>query len=116
MAMSTGYIRRWWSYEALGSVRKIAGRLLHEDWADDYPDLWHAVTDFIDGEPEGGPRIAGEIAQVLADCNTEAALERALLGLGMIYHPPGDEWESYRAFLLAVAAHVEQNLHKSPAA
>lgn len=36
------------------ALYQFLGGYLHEDWADDYPDLWHAVDDFIDGEPEMG--------------------------------------------------------------
>jgi len=95
---------------------QFLGGYLHEDWADDYPDLWHAVDDFIDGEPEWAPRLNGEITQLLADCDTEPTLEHALVKLGLVYHPPGDGWDSHHAWLVAVADYVEKHLHKTPAA
>ena len=54
--------------------------------------------------------------QVLSQCQSEQELQQTLRELGISYYPPGGGWESYRAWLLAVAAHVEKNLHKSPAA
>ena len=100
----------------LPALELFLGGYLHEDWADDYPDLWHAVDDFTDGEPYAAPRFCSDVQQVLDQCHTEQEIEQLLDKLHMVYHPPGDGWDSYRAWLLAVAAHVEQNLHKSPAA
>lgn len=98
------------------ALELLLGAYLHEDWADDYPDLWHAVDDFTDGEPYAAPRFRSDVRDALDQCHTEQEIEQLLDKLGMVYHPPGDGWDSYRAWLLAVAAHVEENLHKSPAA
>jgi hypothetical protein len=98
------------------ALELFLGGYLHEDWADDYPDLWHAVDDFTDGEPQAAPRFGAEVEQLLSQCQNEQQLQQALRQLGIVYYPPGDGWESYRAWLLGVAAHVEKNLHKSPAA
>lgn len=98
------------------ALEQFLGGYLHEDWADDYPDLWHAVDDFTDGEPHCAPRFGTEVRQVLDQCHTEQEIEQLLDELHISYYPPGDGWKSYRAWLLAVAAHVEKNLHKSPAA
>jgi hypothetical protein len=100
----------------LEALRALLDCYLHEDWADDYPDLWHAVDDFTDGEPNWAPRFGADVRQVLDQCHTEQEIEQLLNRLGMVYYPPGDGWSSYRAWLLAVAAHVEKNLHKTPAA
>jgi hypothetical protein len=87
---------------------------LHEDWADDYPDIWHAVDDFSEGEPRAA-HIRADVNQILTECQSEKEIQQTLRALGISYYPPGDGWESYRSWLLAVAARVEQNLHKSPA-
>ncbi|MBV9823803.1 MAG: hypothetical protein JO144_16355 [Actinobacteria bacterium] len=89
---------------------------LHEDWTLDYPDFWHAVDDFIDGEPYAASRFRAEAEELVAECPGEPELQQALRELGSTYYPPGAGWESYRAWLLAVADYVEKNLHKSPAA
>ena len=54
--------------------------------------------------------------QVLSRCHSEQEVVQTLRQLGIVYYPPGDGWVSYRAWLLAVAARVDENLHKSPAA
>ena len=100
----------------LAALEHLLSGYLHEDWADDYPDLWHAIDDFIDGDPQAAPHIPGDVQHVLARCKDEREIQHTVRQLGIKYYPPGGGWESYRAFLLAVAAHVEQNLHKSPAA
>lgn len=100
----------------LAALELLLGAYLHEDWADDYPDLWHAVDDFIAGEPQAAPHFSAEAQYVLAHCQSEQEIQLTLHNLGMKYYPPGDGWDTYRSWLLAVAAHVEENLHKSPAA
>lgn len=100
----------------LAALKLLLGAYLHEDWADDYPDLWHAVDDFTDGEPQAAPHFRADVEQILGQCDGEQELQQALRQLGIVYYPPGDGWGSYRAWLLAVAARVEQNLRKSPAA
>jgi len=57
----------------------------------------------------------GELIPLLAECDSEEALEQALTDLGMDYYPLGDGWNSYRAFTLAVAARLDETLHTSPA-
>jgi CdiI immunity protein len=99
--------------EALG---QLLGGYLHEDWADDYPDLWHAIDDFVDGEPEWAPRLRAHVEQVLNQCPTEQEIQQSLRELGMVYYPQGDGWNSYRDWLRAVADRVEETLRKSPAA
>jgi hypothetical protein len=100
----------------LEALRALLDCYLHEDWVDDYVDLWHAVDDFTRGEPDWAPNFSADVQYVLEQRHTEQEIEQLLDELGMVYHPPGDGWDSYRAWLLAVAAHVEENLHKSPAA
>jgi hypothetical protein len=100
----------------LDALKQLLGGYLHEDWADDYPDLWAAIDDFVDGEPECAPRFRADVDVLLNRCDTEQEIQQAMRQLGMVYYPPGGGWSSYRAWLLAVADRVEQNLHKSPAA
>jgi CdiI immunity protein len=89
---------------------------LHEDWADDYADFLHAVDAFVDHQPSYATAAPGELAELLAECDSEAALEQSLVELGMDYYPPGEGWVTYRAWLLVVAARLDEALHKSPAA
>ncbi|HEX8092580.1 contact-dependent growth inhibition system immunity protein [Jatrophihabitans sp.] len=100
----------------LAALELLLGAYLHEDWAEDYPDLWHAVDDFTDGEPQSAPHFRADVEQVLGQGQSEQEIQQSLRQLGIVYYPLGDGWDSYRAWLLAVAAHVEKNLHKSPAA
>jgi hypothetical protein len=89
---------------------------LHEDWADDYVDYLHAVDAFVAGQPSYAAAAPDELAQLLAECDSEAALEQALVDLGMDYYPAGDGWTSYRSWTLTVAARLDEALHRSPAA
>jgi hypothetical protein len=100
----------------LAALELFLGGYLHQDWADDYPDLWHAVDDFTDGEPQSAPHFRADVEHVLSQCQSDQEIQQRLRQLHISYYPPGDGWKSYRAWLLAVAAHVEKNLHKSPAA
>lgn len=89
---------------------------LHEDWADDYADSLQAIDAFVEGQPSYAPAAPGELAELLADCDSDAVLERCLSDLGMDYYPLGDGWNTYRAWLLAVAARLDEALQRSPAA
>jgi hypothetical protein len=89
---------------------------LHEDWADDYVDFLHAIDAFVEGQPSYAPAAPAELSELLAACDSEAALEEALSDLGMDYYPLADGWGTYRAWLLAVAARLDEALHRSPAA
>lgn len=100
----------------LEALQTLLDCYLHEDWKDDYPDFWHAVDDFIDGEPEWAPHFSADVQHLLGDCSTEQEIEQRLRELGSVYNPLGVGWESNRTWLLAVAAHVEAKLHTSPAA
>lgn len=100
----------------VAALELLLGAYLHEDWADDYPGLWHAVDDFTESEPQAAPHLRADVKQVLSHSNSEYELQQVLRELGMKYYPPGDGWASYRAWLLAVADYVEKHLHKSPAA
>lgn len=89
---------------------------LHEDWADDYADSLQAIDAFVKGQPSYASAAPRELTELLAGCDSEAKLEQALIDLGMDYHPPGDGWDTHRAWLLAVAARLDQALRKLPAA
>ncbi len=93
----------------------LAGHL-HEDWADDYTDSLQAVDGFVKGQPSYAPDAPRELAELLAQCDSEVKLERALVDLGMDYYPLGDGWTSYRTWTLAVATRLDEALHRSPAA
>ncbi len=89
---------------------------LHEDWADDYPDVWHAIDDYSTSNPTRARRLRADVDHVLERCHTENDTEDCLDRLGLTYHPPGAGWNSYRQWLVAVADRVDELLHKSPAA
>jgi len=100
----------------LAALELLLVGYLHEDWKLDHPDFWHAIDDFTTGEPQAAPQLRADVDHVLNQCQSEQEIQQTLRGLGISYYPPGGGWESYRAWLLAVAEHVEKNLHKSPAA
>ncbi len=100
----------------LPALEQLFGGYLHEDWADDYADVWQAVDDFVRSQPSYAPAVRGEVEQVLTECKSEATLEECLDGLGLVYYPPGLGWSSYRTWLIAVADRVDDVRRKSPAA
>lgn len=100
----------------LQALEQLLGGHLHEDWADDYADVWEAVDAFVHGQPSYAQAVPSEIKELLDRCDSEAALEQCLIELGLVYYPPGLGWSSYRTWLLAVGDRVEEVLRKSPAA
>ncbi len=100
----------------LNALRHLVDAYLHEDFADLHGNAWGAVGAYARDEPEHAPQLRGEITQLLSACESESALEGALVDLGLGYLPTGDGWDSHRTWLLAVADHVEEILHTSPAA
>ena len=98
------------------ALEQLLGGYLHEDWGDDYTDVWQAVDAFVDRQPSHAPAVPGEITRLLSECDSETVLEQRLTDLGLAYYPPGLGWQSYRAWLLAVGNRVEQALRTSPAA
>jgi hypothetical protein len=100
----------------LAALELLLSGYLHEDWTEDYPSFWHAVDDFVDGERQAAPHFRVDVDTILSQCRSEQEIQQALRRLGMVYYPPGDGWETYRTWLLAVAEYIEKNLHKTPAA
>ena len=87
----------------LQALQTLLDCYLHEDWSLDYPGFWDAVDDFTDGEPQAAPQLRADVDYVLGQCQGEHDLQQALRELGSSYYPPGGGWDSYRAWLLAVA-------------
>jgi hypothetical protein len=98
------------------ALEQLFGGHLHEDWADDYADFLQAVDAFVEYQPSFAPAAPGELAELLAECDSDAVLKRSLADLGLVYYPLADGWGTYRDWLLAVADRLDQALHKSPAA
>jgi hypothetical protein len=98
------------------ALEQLLGGHLHEDWADDYADVWQAIDAFVARQPSYAPAAPGEIAQLLDECGSDGVLEQRLEDLGLVYYPPGLGWKSYRTWLLAVSDRLEEALRKSPAA
>ena len=97
-------------------MESLLAGYLHEDYVDLHGSAWGAVDDFARGQTEHAPQLRLEISDLLSTCQSESDLEGALVDLGLDYLPTADGWDSYRAWLLAVADRVDQILHTSPAA
>lgn len=98
------------------ALEQLFGGYLHEDWAEDYADFLHAIDAFVENEPSYAPAAPSESARLLGECATDEILEQRLDDLGLVYYPPGLGWSSYRSWVLAVAARLDEALHRSPAA
>jgi len=98
------------------SLDQLLGGYLNEDWADEYSDLWQAVDDFVYSQHSFALNLRGVIEDVLRQYTSEDALFAYLLRLGLGYRIQFHGWTSHRDWLLAVADHVDEVLHTSPAA
>ena len=94
---------------------QMFGAFFHQDWdmeGDDWP---HLVRNFAGGQPQSElDATAAELAQLMADCPDDAALERELFDvLGCEYLPRPDlggptvrEWLGQIAGFLRVGARL----------
>ncbi|MGI8667458.1 MAG: contact-dependent growth inhibition system immunity protein [Jatrophihabitans sp.] len=80
---------------------------LHQDWTDDYADVWVAADDFALSEPEDAPRLAGEVEALLGDAPSERNLMELVDKFEGNYRPEADGL-TYRAWLLALVERVER--------
>lgn len=54
---------------------------LHQDWPDDYPDVWAAIDDFLTGATESDARrLVNEVGSILASTNSEDGLQKRSFG------------------------------------
>jgi hypothetical protein len=72
---------------------------LHQDWADEYDDVWEAVRDFCsDQSADEVRRSADQVHMLLESELDEKQLMDATVKLGIYYYPPGVGL-SYREWL-----------------
>jgi hypothetical protein len=94
------------------ALRLLLGGYLHEDFDDDYPDVWVAVEDFVRSEPDSAPSVPDDIAHLLATVSAEEALGRVLhREVACAYYPPADGW-TYRGWLEAIADRITKMLRE----
>jgi hypothetical protein len=99
--------------DALGT---LIGGYLNEDWYIDYGDPWAAVERFVLWEPDYAPSVRADVDKLMAQCGTDAEVERVMDKFGLGYAATTAGWASYGTWLIAVADRVDELLHKSPAA
>jgi hypothetical protein len=91
------------------------GVYLHQDWAEDYPDVWGAVTDFVVSDRDIAVALVPDIADLLSGSESEAELRSVVIeDLDCWYLPEAEGW-AYRAWLETVANRVDELL-RQPAA
>jgi contact-dependent growth inhibition (CDI) system CdiI-like immunity protein len=100
----------------LEALRQLVGAYLNEDWYLIYQEPWVAVAAFVRDEPEDAPLVSADIRRAVAESNSDSDLEDLLDKFGLGYDAVSAGWQSYQAWLLAVADRVDELLHKSPAA
>ncbi|HEY0166380.1 MAG TPA: contact-dependent growth inhibition system immunity protein [Jatrophihabitans sp.] len=100
----------------LESLNQLLGCYLNEDWYLEYGDPWKAVEAFVREEPDDAPALRADIDLAVAEAGSDQELERRLDRLGLGYAATTAGWETYGAWLRAVADRVDQLLHTSPAA
>jgi len=93
-------------YRMLGSY---LGGYPHQDWHDDYPDIWAALDGFLaDGPPENAHTLRADIAALLAEHPAEEDVRRIVLDdLGSCTLVEVFGW-TYRDWLKAVSDHAAQ--------
>ena len=80
---------------------------LHEDFDDDFRDVWGAVEQFVRDNSEEARRIRGEVSELLATVSAESELKHVIYReLGSAYNPAVHGW-TFRDWLAAVADRVD---------
>jgi hypothetical protein len=70
-------------------LAQLAG-YLHQDWTEDYGDVWEAVQDFCSGQSAHAVRRAADQVHMLIESELdEKQLGDAAEELGIYYYPPG---------------------------
>lgn len=83
---------------------------LHEDWADDYPDVWSAIEDFALHDVDRATGLRTDIIEAIRRHPTEQGLDQYLFDVGLRYRIAADGWTSHRDWLLALADRVDEIL------
>jgi hypothetical protein len=74
-------------------LSQLFGAYLHQDWQDEYDDVWDAVRDFRSGTSALRVAAAADQVRRILDVNREEARLDAIIGrLGIEYDPPKDGW------------------------
>lgn len=97
-------------------MHQLLGAYLNEDWYIDYGDPWKAVEAFVREEPDFAPSLRADIALAVAEAASDQELENRLDKFGLGYAATTAGWDSYGAWLLAVADRVDGLLHSPPTA
>lgn len=91
------------------TLAQFLGAYLHQDWAHDYDDVWGAVSDFLDSEPENAQSLITDINDLLAQKTSEADLEAVVAELDGNYRAEF-HGETYRSWLTEMAERVNKVL------
>jgi hypothetical protein len=100
----------------LNALGTLIGGYLNEDWPEEYGDPWVAIERFVLWEPGFAPAVRSDVDRVIAECTSDQEVEKVLDKFGLGYAATTAGWDSYGAWLLAVADRVDELLHTSPAA
>lgn len=84
---------------------------LHEDWADDGDDVWDVIDDYARSDDQA-PLLGAEVEVILAAGPTETALRHLVLKRLSSGYAPDEGGLTFREWLTAVAARVEQVLNE----
>jgi hypothetical protein len=97
------------------ALAQFLGVYLHQDWADDYPDVWSAVADFVAADRDIAIGLRRDVADLLSSSESEAALQSVVIDDLDCWYMPGVEGWAYRAWLEAVADRIDELLQQSAA-
>jgi hypothetical protein len=94
------------------ALAQFLGVYLHQDWAEDYPDMWGAVTDFVVSDRDIAVGLVTDIADLLSASVSEAELRSVVIeDLDCWYLPEAEGWAD-RAWLETVANRVDELLQQ----
>jgi hypothetical protein len=94
------------------ALAQLLGVYLHQDWAEDYPDVWGAVTDFVVSDRDNAIGLLTDIADLVSAAESEAELRSVVIeDLDCWYLPEAEGW-TYRAWLETVANRVHELLQQ----
>jgi hypothetical protein len=99
----------------LNALGTLIGGYLNEDWYIEYGDPWLAIERFVLWEPDYAPSVRTDVDKLVAQCESDDEIETVMDKFGLGYAATTAGWDSYRAWLLAVADRVDDILRKSPA-